>query len=523
MATKTRKNKNSKTTVRFIGKPTGQIQERVQKVGPQHFGIVSVDCAKRRSKWMLCDFYGRVLVEPTVVEHTRSGLDMMTQSITIARQTHHLKDLIVAVEMTGIYHRPVQRACRDAGFETRLVHPFASKHFHKPLHTDDKTDDHDLEAIFHAVAQGYGLEIKPLDEIYLSLQLLTRHRSRLVKQKARLQIQIRQLMHQSMPGYADLFEDDNFFNKSIAISVAKKFSSAKEIHDAGVKGISAYLKKNKIRFQAPTVEKIVAWASNAADAAPLGKMLTMQWLELNDLRFQMMENVVRIEREMAGFLAKTPYVLLLSVTGINVVSAGALAGEAGPLNRYANSRSMIGRAGLFPSRYQSDEVDRPNGKLVRQGNKRLRVALLTIAENLIKCHSYYRGYSALLTQQKVHPRDRRCRVANKASRMIFQIVGGRQVWRGKGVDREYLLYKLKEFHRTHRSPATQTVGDLNEAFKWLPKSSYREEAEQLSVAAGKRRRGVTSLGDLLIPLLIRLGVPASDEVDSSSSEARDSH
>jgi hypothetical protein len=79
--------------------------------------------------------------------------------------------------------------------------------------------------------------------------------------------------------------------------------------------------------------------------------------------------------------------------------------------------------------------------------------------------------------------------------MIFQIVGGRQVWRGKGVDREYLLYKLKEFHRTHQSPATQTVGDLNEAFKWLPKSSYREEAEQLSVAAGKRRRGVTSLGE----------------------------
>jgi hypothetical protein len=27
---------------RFIGKPTGQIQERVQAVGPEHFGIVAM-------------------------------------------------------------------------------------------------------------------------------------------------------------------------------------------------------------------------------------------------------------------------------------------------------------------------------------------------------------------------------------------------------------------------------------------------------------------------------------------------
>jgi hypothetical protein len=43
-------------------KPHGVIQPRVQRVGPEHFGIVSVDCAKARFKWMLCDFYGKVLI-----------------------------------------------------------------------------------------------------------------------------------------------------------------------------------------------------------------------------------------------------------------------------------------------------------------------------------------------------------------------------------------------------------------------------------------------------------------------------
>jgi hypothetical protein len=37
--------------------------------------------------------------------------------------------------------------------------------------------------------------------------------------------------------------------------------------------------------------------------------------------FRPSEQIVATEQEMAGFLVKTPYTLLLSVTGINVVSA----------------------------------------------------------------------------------------------------------------------------------------------------------------------------------------------------------
>ena len=114
MATTSKKRKSTGSKKRFIGKPTGQIQERVQAVGPEHFGIVAVDCAKRRSKWMLCDFYGKVLIEPTTVEHTAGGLRMMTLLVAEACQAEGLTDTIVAVEMTGIYHKPVYRAFRKA-------------------------------------------------------------------------------------------------------------------------------------------------------------------------------------------------------------------------------------------------------------------------------------------------------------------------------------------------------------------------------------------------------------------------
>ncbi len=81
MATKFRTKGRRSTRPYLIHKPQGALHPRVKKVGPEHFGIISVDCAKARSKWMLADFYGQVLVPPTPVPHTRTGLEAMVQSI----------------------------------------------------------------------------------------------------------------------------------------------------------------------------------------------------------------------------------------------------------------------------------------------------------------------------------------------------------------------------------------------------------------------------------------------------------
>src|ERR1700704_2500860 len=99
-----------------VAKPSGVLHPRVLKAGPEHFGIVAVDCAKARSKWMLADFYGRILVPPTTVEHSRRGFENAIAELRQAIATHDLRDVIIAIEQTGVYHRPIQRAFTAAGF-----------------------------------------------------------------------------------------------------------------------------------------------------------------------------------------------------------------------------------------------------------------------------------------------------------------------------------------------------------------------------------------------------------------------
>ena len=124
----------------LLGKPQGLLHTRVQAVGPEHFGVLCFDCGKRGSKYMLADFYGQPLLEPTKVGHRRGALQAAIDRIHQAVKQHDLKDFAVAVERTGDYHRPVQRACRDRGWDTRLVHPFATKQYRQPADPHNKTE-----------------------------------------------------------------------------------------------------------------------------------------------------------------------------------------------------------------------------------------------------------------------------------------------------------------------------------------------------------------------------------------------
>lgn len=96
----------------------------MQKVGPEHFGIVSVDCAKARSEWLLADFYGNILIPPTEVAHNRVELAAAVQQVRAGLAKHELRDCLVAIERTGRYYHPVKNAFAKADFETRLVHRF---------------------------------------------------------------------------------------------------------------------------------------------------------------------------------------------------------------------------------------------------------------------------------------------------------------------------------------------------------------------------------------------------------------
>jgi hypothetical protein len=165
---------------------------------------------------------------------------------------------------------------------------------------------------------------------------------------------------------------------------------------------------------------------------------------------------------------------------------------------------------LYPSRYQSDKVDITNGSLIRCANRRLRAAILTIADNLIRSNHHFRHLAHTWRAAGKDPRHTHVKVGVRFCRIAYQIVAGRQLFQHPSVQqRGYVLDKLIAFHRNHEAPIAQTLADLQAAIDQLPESGYAAEAQPLADELQRirqgRRRGPQLIGDILPIVLARLG------------------
>jgi transposase len=507
--TRQRRRPASRRPAPQLGKPRGVIHPRVQQVGPEHFGIVCFDCAKVRSKFLLADFYGRILIPPTTVAHNRPDLDAAVAQIRSAFDQHQLADGLVAIERTGRYHRLVQRTFKAAGFETRILHPFVTKQYRQPVDPGNKTDDTDLAAIHRATVTGCALLEATRDEAWTSLLLLIRQRRDLVRKGAALNCQIRDHLEAALPGFAACF--DKFFDSPVPWHLLRHFPTAGQLCQAGLTSLCQSLRQAGIRFQQRTVHTVLDWASQAAPADIAAEQHRRIALDYYRDRQQKTQEIQALEGDIAGRLVQTPYVLLLSHPGINVVSAADFAGEAGPIEHYTTAKAITGRAGLRPSRYQSDQVDNANGPLVRNCNRSLRAAILSIADNLIVCNHHFGVLATQWAAQGKDPRHTRIKVAQRFCRIAFQMVAGRQVFRHPAIQgRHYILDKLTAFHRDHGTGSVELLRDLQAAIGQIPAREHAAEAqplaEELQRIQDGHRRGPQVLGDILPLVLARLGV-----------------
>lgn len=504
-----------------LQKPNGVISPRVKKVGAEHFAILCIDPAKMRSETMMADYLGNILMQPSTVEHLAATLQNHIQLVKDTLVKNAIYDSIVTIERTGNYHLPIQKVFVQAGFEVRLVHPFATKQYRLPADAGNKTDATDLFAQHRAAVAGFGLCESPLPPLYERLQLRVRHRRDLVEKSSAIACQIREHLHLCMPRYTNLFS--NFFSHQPAITIARVLGSPQAIVDIQIDGLRKLLSENALRFQTATIEKIFAWAQQTAKLVPVPLPETHRMIcnDLFELYLSIEKRISRLEAEIAGDLAQTPFIRLLAIPAINVVSAADLAGEMGPIKHYANANAITGRSGLYPSRYQSDQTDHP-GSIVRTANRRLRAALMRIADNLANLNCHFRLTAASEEILKIAKQATRVKIAKRFTRIAFACLAGDAPLKHPCCrDYNSIIEKLRSFHEQHGTPLDQTLKDLENVVTQLPMKTKSLEAEIVSQSLTQRltaRRGPKHVGELLTSILAQLNATSQTLPPKPSEE-----
>jgi transposase len=491
-----------------VQKPQGMLTPRVKAVGPERFGIVVCDCAKARFKLMLADYYGTPHLPPTEYDVTASGLRKAIERVRETVAGHELRDLVVVAERTGEYHRPVQDAFVRAGYHTRVLNPHVTKQHRQAADPGNKTDDTDLAAMHRAVVQGFATLDPTLPTDYAEGRQLVRHRRDLVGKISRLRVQTKELLHALMPGFAACYDD--LWRTANPIAIVRHTGSPQAVLDAGVGGLADILRAAKLQYKAATLDKLLGWARHAP---PPYATTAIHRLRLHDTLddIDAKERIIqRLERHIAHRLVRTPYVLLLALPGINVVSAADFGFELGPIADVAHANKITGRAGLFPCRYQSDRVD-STGPLVRAGNRRLRAALLQIGLNLNACNQHFRALDLHRRDEDEMPSGLRLvKTAKTFSRIAYRIVRDRTLLATHPAlqTRHHLIQKVNAFHTDHGTATADLMADLQAVVDQLPRSEHAREATSLQeeLAAAAKKRGPQPLTDILPLVLARLGV-----------------
>jgi len=165
------------------------LRQRVRKIGGDKFGVLVVDSSKKNAELWLTDFYGEPLWEESrTFPITEGHMNEMINVVGGTCRERGLKDLVVGIEQTGRYHRPIQRALAQH-WEVKAIHPFVTKQLRQPASPGVKTDGVDLEAMTRAIISGYGEDQRALPLLYAKWQLVNRAREDAVDRRRRLKQQ----------------------------------------------------------------------------------------------------------------------------------------------------------------------------------------------------------------------------------------------------------------------------------------------------------------------------------------------
>jgi len=474
-------------TVLHVQRGSASLAERVRKVGADHFGILAVDCHKDRFAVLLANFHGQVLMDLRVVENTGPELASLVEEVKRQAERHGLADLVVALERTGRYYRPIQ-AVLQPHWPILMVHPFATKQLRQPADPGNKTDRTDLLAMVRAVQVGFTTADADLPARWAEWRLVSRWREDLIRKRAETRVQAQERLEALLPGYTRCFKE--IWDAPAALAIAVGYPSAAAILEAGSDGLRACLGEAHRLARAKTVARALDWARQASPADPAAELNHELFCEQIKLLCAMEPAIYAQEMRLFDYLVDTPFVLLTSLPGINVASSASYAAELGPLEHYLGPKKIAGRAGLYPSRSQSDQTDHANGPLVTHRNARLRDAILEIAHNLIQCNEYFKAWARDRRDRGWSDKRLHVAVARKFTRISYSMVGGRMVfWHPSSAGRDAILPKLYRFG-IKQGIAPEALRDaLLRAARQIPPAFHKAEAETLEPLLPRQPQG----------------------------------
>jgi len=403
---------------------------------------------------------GEVVAAHQRFAHTRPGSEEL--AIWLAEQVVHgeFDRLQIAGESTGLHwfhlfwHLQHTPEFDDLDVELYLVNAHAVAKFKPSLCEQEKTDVKDA----YAIAEWLRFRKRPhhpltLDERFLPLQRLTRHRFHLMHNLAREKVYARQVaLYLKMSTYQPTKPFSDPFAKSGWWALLEH-ATVDELAQRDLDELTADLRQasdNHLPDPHTTADHLQQLAREAYALPPgLAEAINIMLAQLHTHITFLQQQLAALDKQIEALAQPLPgYAHLASIPGIGPVYAAGLLAEIQDVQRFMTDHKQRPRsqhqgqaalakfAGLWWPRHESSEFKAENRRLAKTGNRYLRYYLVEAANSLRLKLPDYRVFYQRKSDEAVRYHHRRALVltARKLVRLVFSLLLNDRAYQPRGGD-----------------------------------------------------------------------------------------
>ncbi|WP_338448430.1 IS110 family transposase [Niallia oryzisoli] len=432
--------------------------------------LVAINAARFTQKALICTFYGDILVKPFEFDASMTGFEYLKKIIQTEKERYKLKEVVVGIETTGHYYEDLVRRCHLDGYHVRTLNAATTAQERQALLNWSKTDNLDLMAIVQSMIHGRGTSNELASGNVLTLQKLTRARRELVNERTATQNLI--CMHmdhifREFQGKSIWLNGKRTHVKPFSILTGKAplylmrfYPHPSDILTLGEKGLRDLSIRENLKLRDKTIQILIEFAQHSISQSKELLEGDIYLLSQKLDRFVLLNNQINaLERKIEDLFVEMEGAVILSVSGIGVVTGAELYAEMGDISDFEHAGQLIKLAGTNPIVKQSGGKKPSYHCISKQGRRTFRNITYQVGKSLAVNNPEMKQKYLALKERGKHYRQAYVALGNRMIRLAFSMIRKKTLYR---TDQEnYVLLNelskklrsanLKKFYELHVS------------------------------------------------------------------------
>ena len=409
--------------------------------------IVGVDIAKKIQWARFTDYRGLELDKALKFKNDKNGFDTILTSIQTICKLKNLDKVIVGMEPTGHYWKPLANYLISNKTTVVMVNPYHTK---RAKELDDnsptKNDKKDALTIAGLIRDGRYYAVYMPQDVFAELRVLSNSRISLMKRHNAIKNTITAVMDEYFPEFVTVFKHP--FKGKASMQVMKSCPFPSLILDLGVDGVLVEIKKavkksvgfKKAKQLVETAKESIG-VTYGTVSAKLKLNLMIEELEL------LTKQLEQIEKAMEQALADTGMKeTVLSIPGIGIVTAAGIFGEIGDPLRFNHPRQISRMAG-YNLVEDSSGNNNSGTSISKRGRKNLRNVLYQMAMTMVAVNTEMKELYKYLKTRPNNPLKKKQAlvvISKKIVTIIYNLVKKQTAYKAELVLGEFRRNQMQQ-------------------------------------------------------------------------------